>query len=61
MPPKGKCRVCGAPAPGNMPCRICCCLLLDRYNEGLEMDVRVRAAEELEKRGWNKNGKVSIL
>ena len=58
MPPKGKCRVCGAPAPGNMPCRICCCLLLDRDNVKLKMDVRVRAAEELEKREGMKNGKM---
>jgi len=56
MPPKGKCRVCGAPAPGNMPCRKCCGLLLDRDNENLGMDVRIKAAEELRKRGRMKNG-----
>ena len=58
MPPKGKCRVCGAPAPGNMPCRKCCGLLLDRDNVNLEMDVRVRAAEELVKREGTENGKM---
>ena len=30
MPPHGKCRVCGAPAPGNMPCYRCAGLLLER-------------------------------
>jgi len=55
MPPKGKCRVCGAPAPGTMPCRICCGLLLDRDNERGKMDVRIKAVEELEKRGRMKN------
>ena len=56
MPPKGKCRICGAPAPGNMPCYKCFGLLLERDNENMGMDVRIKAAEELEKRGRMKNG-----
>ena len=56
MPPKGKCRVCGAPAPGNMPCYKCCNLLLDRDNENMEADVRIKASEELEKRSRMKSG-----
>jgi len=49
MAPKGKCRVCGAPAPGTMPCYRCCGLLLDRDNENLLMSHRIEAVEELER------------
>jgi len=49
MPPHGHCRVCGAPAPGNMPCYRCIGLLLQRDNESLEWELRVVASEELVK------------
>ena len=47
MPPHGKCRVCGAPAPGNMPCYRCAGLLLERDNNELPTLVRLGAAIEI--------------
>ena len=49
MPPHGFCRVCGAPAPGNMPCRRCINLLIQRDNENLPAEFRTKANIELEK------------
>ena len=49
MAPHGNCRVCGAPAPGNMPCRRCCLLLLDRDNERADTAIRQKAGLELER------------
>ena len=47
MPPKGKCRVCGAPSVATMPCRRCCNLLLERDNERLDPARRQKAGLEL--------------
>jgi len=47
MPPHGKCRVCGAPAPGNMPCYRCINLLLERDN-GENQERAEKAGQELE-------------
>ena len=49
MAPHGNCRVCGAPAPGNMPCYRCCGLLLERDNVNMRKDIRAKAKTELER------------
>jgi len=49
MPPHEKCRVCGAPAPGFMPCRRCLNLLLQRDNVNMPVKLRAKSNAELER------------
>lgn len=49
MPPHERCRVCGAPTPGNMPCRRCLNLIIQRDNENMPAELRTKSNAELER------------